>query len=273
MVDLNSKYKTLLTEIKSFAPFEPQVALILGSGLGDFAKSIKIEKSISTSELTGYPKSTVEGHKGFIHFAELYGKRLLMFQGRIHFYEGYSISDCVVPIHIAKYLGCNTIILTNAAGGINSDFQPGDLMLITSFNSINIKTELSTLLGLSSVKDRNNFLDFPSNEVNNIIRKASLEEKIFLREGIYWMVKGPSYETISEIRMISKFGTDAVGMSTAHEAIYAFKVGMKVGAISLITNYAAGIAHQGLSHKEVIETAEKSKNKFEKLIKQIINLL
>ena len=272
MLDLDFKYEKLTNEILKDIPFTPEIALILGSGLGDFAKNVEIVKSIPTSSLDRYPVSTVQGHEGYIHFATHAGKKILIFQGRIHFYEGYKLSECIVPVHISDKLDCKKIILTNAAGGINSHFNPGDLMLITSFLAINLKKELTELIGLSSVDIKNSFLNLPSKRMNEIIQSAALEEKILLKEGSYWFSKGPSYETSSEIKMLSKMGIDSVGMSTVHEAIYASIRNIEVGAISLITNYAAGISKEKLSHNEVIETAELAKAKFEKLIKKIIEL-
>ncbi|MEN8193275.1 MAG: purine-nucleoside phosphorylase [Bacteroidota bacterium] len=273
MIDLDFKYKNLLDEINSQKPFDPDIALILGSGLGDFAERTEIIKSISTSTLNNYPQSTVEGHKGFIHFAKLHDKSLLIFQGRIHPYEGYKIDECVLPVFIANRLGCKKILLTNAAGGLNPNLKPADLMLITSMNSFNIKKELTELIGLASENNRSDFLNFPSKNINDVIRKASLEENVFLKEGVYWYGTGPSYETPAEIKMVDKLGGDAVGMSTVHEAVFASTLGMEVGAISCITNYAAGISPNKLSHQEVMETAELVKTKFESLVKKIIKLI
>lgn len=272
MINIEEKYKELIDSINEQIPYNPEIALILGSGLGEFAERVNIVKTIPTSELSGYPHSTVEGHKGFIHFAELYDKKLLIYQGRIHPYEGYDISECVLPIHIAHKLNVSKVILTNAAGGLNH-LKPADLMLITSMNTFNIKKELTQLLGSASIEMKNRFLDFPSEQINQTIREAALKEGIPLKEGVYWFGTGPSYETPAEIRMVGKMGGDAVGMSTVHEAIYATALGMEVGAISCITNYAAGISPNKLNHKEVMETAELVKEKFEKLVKKIIELL
>ncbi|MDZ7763541.1 MAG: purine-nucleoside phosphorylase [Melioribacteraceae bacterium] len=272
MINLKEKYRSLLDQVKSEAPFTPKIALILGSGLGDFAEKIDTVKSLPTNELHDYPHSTVEGHKGFIHFSQYDGKELLIFQGRIHIYEGYPLYKCVLPVLIAKELGCEKLILTNAAGGINPNFYPGDLMLNLDYNAINIKKELTQFLGLSSNDDRQKLTDFPSKKIIQLIKNAALEEKIELKEGTYILTKGPSYETASEIKMYANFGIDAVGMSTVHEAIYGMKLGMQVGGISLITNHAAGISSEKLSHQEVIETAEKSKEKFERLVKKTISL-
>lgn len=273
MINLNSKYREIVESIKNEIPFEPEICIVLGSGLGDFAEKIETIKTFSTANLPSYPKSTVQGHQGYLHFSKYMNKKILIVQGRIHFYEGYKISDCVLPIHIAAKLNCKKILLTNAAGGVNPNFTPGDLMLVRSFVSFNIKKEITELIGLSSLNLRNSLIDFPSQEMNDAILKSSLEEKIILREGVYWYTKGPSYETPAEIKMISKYGGDAVGMSTVHEAFYAHINGLKVAAVSCITNYAAGLSPNKLSHQDVMDTAEKVKTNFERLIKKSIELM
>jgi purine-nucleoside phosphorylase len=273
MIDLNFQYKNLINEIKSKAPFTPDLAIILGSGLGKFAERVNVKKTIVTSSLPDYPKSTIQGHEGKIHFAEFAGKKLLLFQGRIHLYEGYSISQCILPVFIAHKLSCSKIILTNAAGGINRSFTPGDLMLTTSFNGIMLKKELTSLIGLASEKGRINFHNLPSANLNKKIIEAAKEIKISLKEGIYWYTKGPSYETPAEIKFIANFGGDAVGMSTVHEAVYTGYLGIETSSISCITNFAAGLTDKKLSHDEVTETANLVQHKFEQLIKKIIQIL
>jgi len=273
LFDLSFKYKDLIAQLKNEAPFQPDMALILGSGLGDFAESVEIKKTVLTKNLPSYPPSTIIGHEGKIHFGEFEGKKLLIFQGRIHFYEGYHISECMLPAFISHKLRCKKIFITNAAGGINKEFQPGDLMLTLSFNSLFIKKELTQLLGIASETGKTNFSNFPSDPFNETIKKAAKLENIDLREGVYFYAKGPSYETPTEIRMMGKFGADAVGMSTVHEVIFASYLGMETACVSLITNYAAGISTEKLSHKEVTETAALAKDKFERLVKRMILLL
>lgn len=273
MINMNAKYRDTYETVAKLMPFEPETCIILGSGLGDFAEKVETVKSIPTSSLPQYPKSTVQGHQGYLHFSRYQNKNLLIVQGRIHFYEGYTLSQCVLPVFLASKLNCKNIILTNAAGGVNSNFNPGDLMLATSFNGSNIKKELTDLIGLVNLEQRNDFLEFPSKEINRIIVKAALEEKIKLQEGVYWLTKGPSYETPAEVKMVRGFGGDAVGMSTVHEAIYASTLGMKASSVSCITNFAAGLSEQKLSHSEVMETAEHVKNDFERLVKKTIELL
>jgi purine-nucleoside phosphorylase len=272
-LNLNIKYNELVHLLKEKAPFKPEISVVLGSGLGNFASSVKLYKTIPTNELPGYPPSTIIGHEGKIHFAEYEGKKLLLFQGRIHFYEGYPISECILPAFLSYKLGCSKMLITNAAGGINPDFHPGDLMLALSFNSSSIKKELSSLIGTLSEKGTNNLRDFPSEAFNKIIRKAALNENIELKEGVYWFSKGPSYETPAEIQMMGRFGGDSVGMSTVHEALFAAYSGLEVASISCITNYAAGISKSKLNHAEVTETANIVKEKFERLVKRIISLV
>lgn len=270
MIDLNFKYKDSINYLISESPFTPEVALVLGSGLGNFADSTENIKTISTNSIPNYPKSSVEGHKGLIHFSKIQDKKILIFQGRNHFYEGYGLSDCVLPVLLAKKISCSKIIFTNAAGGINKSFHPGDLMLAESFNGMNIKKELTELIGISSIELKNNFLNCPSVRMNERIKAAAKENSIHLQLGIYWYTKGPSYETPAEIKMIQKFGGDAVGMSTVHEAVFASYLGMEVAIISCITNMASGISTQKLSHQEVTETANQVAAKFTLLLKSAI---
>ena len=271
MLDLDFKYKDLIAYLKSESPFSPEIAIILGSGLGGFAERVSVTKTIRTSELPGYPPSTIIGHEGKIHFAESNDKKLLLFQGRIHFYEGYHLSECILPAFISHSLGIKNFIATNAAGGVNRDLVPGDLMLNTSFIGINLITELTELIGISSVENKNNYLSLPSPLLNSTIRYAAKNERIKLKEGVYWYNKGPAYETPAEIQMMKIFGADAVGMSTIPEVYFAGMKGIKTSSISCITNYAAGISAQKLSHTEVTETADKVKETFERLIKAILS--
>lgn len=273
MIDSQFKYKSLIDQIRSISPFVPELALILGSGLGNFAETISIEKTISTADLPDFPKSTIKGHVGKIHFGKFHNKNLLLFQGRIHLYEGYSIYQCVLPVYIAHRLNCKKIILTNAAGGINTNLKPSDLMLITSFNAIALKKELTKLIGLADESGSNNFRRILSRDLNEIIRTAAKQAKVNLKDGIYWYTKGPSYETPAEVKFISKFGGDAVGMSTVHEAVYASYLGIETAAISCITNFAAGLTENKLSHDEVTESANLAQLNFERLIKKIIKII
>jgi purine-nucleoside phosphorylase len=269
--DLTEKYQSIFDFIKEFQPFEVENALILGSGMGDFAEKLEIVKSISSSDLPNYPKSTVEGHKGFIHFCKYQGKKIVVFQGRIHLYEGYSISESLLHIIISHEIGVKNLVLTNAAGGIDENLKPGDIMLISAFNTFNVKKYLSSFLGQVTLDEINRIrTNFPSKELSQKMTDSAIEENIYLPKGSYFFNTGPTYETKSEIQMIKKLGFSAVGMSTAHEAIFASKLGLDVVAFSLITNYAAGISPHKLSHTEVMETAELSKSNLERLMKRFI---
>lgn len=270
MIDLNFKYKNLIEKIQGEIGVSPDLAIVLGSGLGEFVNGINIKTSIPTSEIPDYPRSTVSGHEGYIHLAELNNKNILLFQGRIHFYEGYKLSECILPAFVTHFLNSPKLLLTNAAGGINKSFVPGDLMLATSFNSFKLWKELTELFGVPTFDQKIFSHNIPSSSFNNLIRSSSKKENIELKEGVYWINKGPMYETPAEIRMYDQLGNDAVGMSTVHEAIFAGTHGIEVASISCITNMATGILNQKLSHDEVIETADLVKEKFERLVKRII---
>ena len=271
MVDLSFKYRDAISYLKKESPFAPDIAVVLGSGLGNFADSTKKIKTIQTSKIPAYPSANIEGHKGLIHFAKVENKKLIIFQGRIHFYEGFNLSDCILPVLLAKKIGCSKIIFTNAAGGINKKLIPGDLMLVESFNSINIKKELTEFIGIPSLEAKNNFLNCPSVKMNKIFKDAAAQDGIILHSGTYWYTKGPSYETPAEIEMIRSFGGDAAGMSTVHEAVFASSLKMEVAILSCITNMASGISQQKLSHAEVTETAKHSSEKFALLLKTAIS--
>jgi len=262
------KYADLLNKITAEFTVTPDCALALGSGLGSFADKLEIVKTINTSDLPGYPVSTVQGHAGKIHLCKYFGKHFLLFQGRIHLYEGYTIQESLLPVYISYKLGCKNILLTNAAGGIQKNLSPADLMLATSFVTVNLKKAFSQFISSVSLDTRNNMLDFTSAELNEKLSKAAMEESISLKEGVYWYTSGPMYETPAEIQMIKLLGGDAVGMSTAHEALFAKILGMNVSSVSCITNFAAGISSQKLSHLEVIETANIAQDRFERLIKR-----
>ncbi len=270
MTSLRSRFSESIKFLQKEAPFNPEITLVLGSGLNDFADQLTLVKVIPTNEIPDYPASTVEGHKGNLCFAEYKGKKLLILQGRIHFYEGYSITQCVLPVVLGNALGSKYLFLTNSAGGINSNFVPGDLMLINDFISVNLWQELGKLLPTASVEERNGMLNFPDKDIIALMRMAAIKAEVDVREGTYWYTKGPNYESPAEIQMMKRFGGDSVGMSTAHEAFYGQHLGMKVGSISLITNFAAGLSAFKLSHAEVQETASLAKNRFEKLLKSII---
>jgi len=271
--DYSFYYNDLLNFIKNRQPFNPDVVIILGSGLGSFANSVKKIVSINTSEIPGYPLSTVAGHNGFLHFAEIGTKKLLLFEGRIHFYEGQNIESTLLPIFISKELFVPNLLCTNAAGGINPNFSPGDLMIIKDFNSMNLKKDFSKKFGISTIGATDNLKKYPDNKLYRKLIDASFEEKVYLKEGSYFWTSGPSYETPAEIKMMQKFGFDSVGMSTVQEILLAAIFGISTIAISCITNMATGIQNQKLNHEEVIATGKMVEDKFAKLVKRFVTNL
>lgn len=253
--------------------FQPEIALILGSGLGDYADEMKIVERIEYSEIEGFPVSTVAGHKGRFLFGYVKGVPVAAMQGRVHYYEGYPMADVVLPIRLLGLLGAKTVILTNAAGGVNFSFQPGDLMLITDHITTGVP---SPLIGPNLEKLGVRFPDMSevyNKDLREIIRQASRNMGISLQQGVYVQFTGPNYETPAEIRMCRAWGGDAVGMSTACEAMAAKHMGMKVCGISCITNLAAGMLNQPLSHQEVQETADRVASEFKCLVTEVIRLI
>lgn len=252
----------------------PKIAVVLGSGLGDFAKQIKNPITIPTSQIPHYPISTVQGHAGKIIFGTLeYGDRksveLIVFQGRVHLYESNDVQKVVYPIRIAAELGVQKLIVTNAAGGINRNFDSGTLMFIRDY--INLTGENP----LISTKELNETISLRKNPPlsTSLLNKAKLiaeKDGISTKEGVYCWTKGPTYETAAEIRMMATMGADAVGMSTVPEIIVAHNYGIEILGISCITNMATGISLTKLNHEEVTETANRVKNDFTKLVNGII---
>lgn len=259
--------------VKDQLPFVPKLALILGSGLGDYAEHVTVEKTIPYESIEGFPRSTVAGHKGQFVFAKVEGVPTVMMQGRVHYYEGYPMQDVVLPVRLMGMLGAKIVMLTNAAGGVNFDFHPGDLMLITD----QITTAVpSPLIGPNIEELGVRFPDMSevyNKELQDVIRKAGTNTGVALKEGVYMQFTGPSYETPAEIRMCRTLGGDAAGMSTACEAMAARHMGMKVCGISCITNLAAGMSTQKLDHKEVQETADRVAEDFKRLVTESIRLI
>ena len=245
--------------------FKPEIGIVLGSGLGDLADTY-CEFAIPYDKIPGFAKSTVEGHKGQLVFAQINKRNVVMMQGRNHFYEGHSMQDVTYPIKVMKKLGVKTVIITNAAGAINKSFRPGDLMVIT--DHINLMGT-NPLIGTNDPDLGVRFPDMSEVYNKNLIKivdAAGRLLKIDLKHGVYVATTGPSYETPAEIKMARFMGGDAAGMSTVPEAIVANYCGMKVIGISCISNFATGISSKKLSHEEVIETTEKVKAKFKELV-------
>ena len=261
------RIKKCLEVIRKKTDFVPESAIVLGSGLGDFANEIKAEIIIEYSELPDFPVSTVEGHNGRFILGYLGKSSVIAMQGRVHYYEGYSMEDVVMPIRLMSMLGAKNLFLTNAAGGINYD--AGTLMLITDHISSFVPSplrgknidELGTRFpDMSEVYDR---------ELRKLALSVANDEGVELKEGVYLQVSGPNYETPAEIRMYKLLGADAVGMSTAVEAMAARHSGMRVCAISCITNKAAGLSENKLSHEEVKSAAVSFSNDL-KILNKII---
>ena len=248
---------------------EPEIGIILGSGLGDLADEY-CEIAIPYSEIPGFETSNVSGHKSRLVFAEICGKKVAMMQGRFHYYEGYPIQKVVFPVKVMKKLGIKTLIVTNAAGGVNPDFKPADLMIIT--DHIN-HMSINPLIGKNDDTMGERFPDMSEVYTAKYISLAeNIANKlgITLQKGVYMAFTGPSYETPAEVRMARVIGADAVGMSTVPEAITARWAGMNVIGLSCICNSAAGVSTVGLSHSDVIKAASDAKDKFKKLVKEII---
>ncbi len=277
---MNSQLLESVSFIKSKITNTPKIALILGSGLGDFGNQLVNKTTIDAKEIPYYPISTVSGHAGKLHFGLLEKNKrqsteLLCFQGRVHFYECNNIHHVVYPINVAIALGVKTLIVTNAAGGINRNFSSGVLMFIRDY--INLTGE-NPLIGNSDptlipsplrggLGRGGSYFD---EQLLENAKSVALKNNISTKEGVYCWTKGPTYESAAEIRMMTTMGADAVGMSTVPEVIVAINNGVKVLGISCITNMATGISATKLSHEEVTETANRVKNDFTKLISEII---
>ncbi len=250
--------------------FKPEIALILGSGLGDYADTMEVVETLDYHDIEGFPVSTVPGHKGRFVFGYAGGVPIVAMQGRVHFYEGYKPQDVVLPIRLMKLMGAKVLFLTNAAGGINRSFNAGDFMLITDQISMSVP---SPLIGENIDELGVRFPDMSevySRRLRKIIENSAVTAGVPLRKGVYIQTTGPQYETPAEIRAYERLGADAVGMSTAIEAIAARHAGMEICGISCISNLAAGISVNPLTHAEVQETADRVAPLFKKLVTQAI---
>jgi len=270
MCEISEKLEKAKEYICKRAGINPAVGIVLGSGLGNFAERAEIISEIPYEDIPCFPRSTVEGHKGRFVFGKIGNTPVVIMQGRVHYYEGYPMEDVIMPARIMGLLGIKTLLLTNAAGGVNKGFSAGDLMLIKDHISCFVPnpligknlSELGTRFpDMSEVYDR---------ELSGRIKACAESLGTELKEGVYCQLTGPSYETPAEIKMLSVLGADAVGMSTAVEAIAARHMGVRVCGISLITNMAAGISEVPLSHEEVKEAADKAEVKFGALVERFI---
>lgn len=247
------------------------VAIVLGSGLGGLGDEVKDSVIIDYKDIPHFPVSTVQGHKGRLIIGELEGRTVMCMQGRFHFYEGYSMEECVYPIRTMYMLGIKSLILTNAAGCVNRSWNVGDLMMIT--DHIKLCAE-SPCRGANNDELGARFFDMStaySKELQTVAREEAKKNGILLREGVYMFMSGPNFETPAEIKLARIVGADACGMSTVPEAIAASQMGFKTLGISCMTNMAAGILDQPLNHEEVLETGRVVAEKFTRLIKSIVS--
>lgn len=257
--------------IRDRVDFDAEVGMILGSGLGDYADRIENAVKIPYSAIPNFPVSTVDGHAGQFVLGSCKGKKVIAMQGRVHYYEGYTQKEITLPIRIMKRIGVGKVLLTNAAGGVNRSFAPGTLMMIR--DHINFSGS-NPLIGRNFEEDGPRFPDVSrvyQKELRQKLKVLAEQEGIHLEEGVYMMFSGPCYETPAEVRMAGIVGADAVGMSTVPEAIVCAHCGIPVLGISCITNYAAGILDQPLSHQEVVETAERVKSTFVKVVDLVLS--
>lgn len=270
---LQDKITAAAEYILSHTPQRPTIGLVLGSGLGDFADTLENAQRIAYAEIPDFPQPTVEGHSGAFVFGEKQGKSVVVLQGRLHYYEGFTQQALTMPIRVLAAIGVKTLVLTNAAGGVNLGYKPGTLMLIS--DHINY-SGMNPLIGQNLEKFGPRFPDMSdlyTASLRKAIKEKAKEANIPLEEGVYLMYSGPNYETPAEIRAFRVLGADAVGMSTAPEALVAGHSGMDVVGVSCITNMAAGILPVKLSHAEVMETAAMVHDLFHKLVDAILTVV
>lgn len=270
MNEVYAKLQDCLKSVREKTDFVPKVAIVLGSGLGDYANDIRVECEISYADIKGFPVSTVPGHAGKFIFGYVDEVPVVCMKGRVHYYEGYPISDVVLPTRLMKLMGAEILFLTNAAGGVNPEFKAGDLMLITDQISVFAP---NPLMGANIDELGTRFPDMSEiydKDLAQIIRDTAKENDVPLQEGVYIQFTGPSYESPAEVRMARVLGADSVGMSTTVEAIAANHMGMKICGISCVCNLGAGLSEAPLTHKEVQEAADKTAPLFKKLVTESV---
>jgi purine-nucleoside phosphorylase len=264
------KINEAVSFIRTKTEIEPAIGLILGSGLGELANEIEEAVTIPYHEIPHFPVSTVEGHAGNLVIGTLCKKKVVAMQGRFHFYEGYSLQEVTFPVRVMKQLGITTLIVTNACGGMNKNFKPGDLMIITDHLNM---TGSNPLIGPNLEELGPRFPDMSraySIELRELTKKKAKELSLNIQEGVYAAISGPSYLTPAELIMIRNLGADAIGMSTVPEVIVANHMGLSVLGISCITDMAIGEELEPLTHEQVVEVANKTKPTFKALLKGII---
>lgn len=269
-------YEKLTEAVKFLEPYnskKARIGVVLGSGLGNFVKEISTDKEISYDKIPHFPVSTVEGHHGKLIFGTIDGQPIIAMAGRFHFYEGYSAEDVVFPVRVMKMLGVETLLISNAAGGVNTEFRIGDLMIINDIISF---ATVNPLIGLNDDRLGPRFPDMSEPFKKELITKAkkiAADLDIEVKEGVYFGVTGPTFETRAEYRMIHLLGGDAVGMSTVQETIAANHIGMQVFAMSVITDIGIREEENTITHKEVLEAAHQAEPKFTAIFRGLIRTL
>jgi len=270
---LNAKavFKTTAAQLKKISDLHPTLAIVLGSGFDTVAEALEVDAEISYAKLPGFPRTGVSGHAGKALFGRLAGTPVLVFSGRAHYYEGRTMEEVTFPMRVLAAFGIKAVLLTNAAGGINRRFRPGDFMALT--DHINFMG-VNPLRG-PAANDQSRFVDLTRTydpKLNRLLERAARGAGVILHKGVYLAVSGPSYETPAEIRAFARLGADAVGMSTVPEAIVARQCGLTVAAISCITNLAAGLGKENLSHGEVLRSAGRVTTRAAQLLKNFTEL-
>ncbi|MDV2884197.1 purine-nucleoside phosphorylase [Alkalihalophilus pseudofirmus] len=271
MENMLEKIKQSATYLEGKIETKPQIGLILGSGLGELADEIEDAVKIPYSDIPNFPVSTVEGHAGQLVIGKLHGKDVVAMQGRFHYYEGYTMQEVTFPVRVMKQIGVELMVVTNACGGMNKNFEPGDLMIIT--DQLNFTGD-NPLIGANFEELGPRFPDMSSaytTEYVEFVEKTANNLDIKVQKGVYAGVTGPTYMSGAELVMLRNLGGDVVGMSTVPEVIVASHASMKVIGISCITDMAIGEELQGITHEEVVEVANRTKPKFIKLVKEIVS--
>jgi purine-nucleoside phosphorylase len=258
------KVNEAAAHIRAKMPHRAKIGIILGSGMGEFGGSLSQASEVRNDSVPYYPRSTVQGHSGRIISGKLHNTSLLVFQGRVHFYETGSLESVLFPVRVANRLGIKTLLLTNAAGGVNREFRPADLMLITDQMNLTLENPVP------HPRDHVRSSDLYDRKLQDLFRLVAAERHLKLNRGVYCGIKGPSYETAAEVEMIRRLGADAIGMSTVNEVSLAHALGIRVGGVSCITNLATGIAAQRLTHVEVTEVAAQVREPLESLLSGLI---